>query len=41
MMILQETFEDVCNDNTADCIPKIHRQKNVLKISIIFANMYC
>ena len=28
MMILQETFVDVCNDNTADCIPESQIKKN-------------
>ena len=28
MMILRETFADVCNDNTADCIPESQIKKN-------------
>ena len=37
MMILRETFADVCNDNTADCIPESQIQKNV---KIIIFNDY-
>ena len=29
MMILRETFADVCSDNTVDCIPESQIQKNV------------